>query len=146
MIMQTTTNGQLLVAAFLALVAGLAVSSSSRSPVEITGTRFENEFQINETRGLVVSVRINQLQGKPTSDDFRLVFTDENGQPGDLASLAMGFPDAAEPEQSWVLLTDRTGTIETEGRFEFVFLIGPSVREASLHYRQQAVGSFTIPW
>lgn len=131
--MQATTRGQFLVAALLALIASLVVSCSSRPPVEITGTRFENKFQINETRGLVVSVRINRLQGKPTSDDFRLAFTDENGQTGDLASLAMGFPDAAKPEQRWVLLTDRTGTIEKEGRFEFVFLISQSVREASLH-------------
>lgn len=137
-----------LLSALSALVMGLAVSCSRepRPPVEVTGTRFENKFQIDETRGLVVSVRINQLNGKPSSSDFRLVFTDEKGGPGSLAGLAIGFPEAADPAQRWVLLTNQKATIEKEGLYEFVYLIGPSVKEASLQFGQERVGSFTVPW
>lgn len=57
-----------------------------------------------------------------------------------------GFPDATDPGQRWVLLTSQTATIEKEGRYEFVYLIGPSVKEASLHFGQELVGSFTVLW
>jgi hypothetical protein len=87
----------------------------------------------------------------------------------------MRFLDAADPKQRWVLLDDSTGTlvrsyaallktndailqkgrkgsIEKEGRYEFVYLIGSIVKEASLIYGQdrpdvpRPVTSFKVPW
>jgi hypothetical protein len=135
--------------ASLALVAVFTAACSPKPPLEVTGARIDSTFPVEGARGLVVSVQVNDLQGPPTSEDFRLVFADSSLPPGSLAAglapFAMGFPAAANPPQRWTILADRVVTIEKKGPFEFVFLIGPGVRQAALHFRQQAVGTVAVP-
>ena len=149
---------------------------------QTTGVRLDDAFHLpgSDTAGLVVSVKLNGLKPHASSNDFALVNIDGKGhRTGESACLAMRFLDGADPTPPWMLLNDPIGTLtrsyralldshaavaenvrsinlEKAGRYEFVFLVGTSVRRAALVHdddvvhrpdpKRVPVASFDVPW
>jgi hypothetical protein len=164
------------------LVALAALHSAAQPQVQVTGVRLDDAFRLvgSNSSGLVVSVTIGEPKPRATSNDFALVNFDDNGRrAGESACLAMRFLDGADPKPPWSLLDDSTGTLErsyrsltqshtavaektrrknleTAGRYEFVYLVGTSVKRAALVHDDDAVhrpdpkrvpvASFNVPW
>jgi len=169
-------------AAALALGVTVSCSIASQPRVRATGVHLDDAFQLvgSDSSGLVISVTINALAPKMTTDDFAAVaYDDKARRTGEVATLALRFLDGADPKPPWVLLdgpqgtlsrsyralidshaavveTTRKKSIEKVGRYEFVYLVGQSVRQAALVYDQDVVhrpdpnrvpvAKFTVPW
>lgn len=143
---QLRSTGVRIAAVLLLVLCTPCCSRTPRPPIEVTGVRFpkadDPQFQIKESRGLIVSVRINQLAGKANAGDFLLASA---GIPG-VSPFAAGFPDAADPNQRWITLFDHEATIQKEGTYELVYLLDRATTQASLHYKTRDIGSFKVPW
>jgi hypothetical protein len=142
----------------LAMMLTSCCAVQAQPSVAVIAVRLDNDFRLtgSDSSGLIVSVSITELKPHTTSDDFRVRLFDDKGQPsGVLTCFAMKSLDAADPRPRWMLLDGPTGTlgrayaallqsnaailhkgrtriIDKAGRYEFVYLIGPNVREAAL--------------
>src|SRR5262245_16191896 len=162
------------------VVSLTALSLHAAQPaLHVTGERLEPAFAMpgSDATGLVVSVTIDQLKGPATSNDFTLFVFDGRGtRTGQAHCAAMRLLDAGNGKQPWVLLTapggtlartykalldsgaaivgtDRTRPIERTGRYELVYVIGRSVKQAALTYgddhpdpARPLIAKFDVPW
>jgi hypothetical protein len=140
-----------LVSSVLLLLVATWITSCDRTPkapFEIISTKPEPKFQIEETSGLGVFVRINQVGEGVAAGDFFLAVTDAGGKTVEIGCLAVFPLDAPKRNQRLVMLVqpDATvdATIKKNGRYELFFLVGPSHKEAVLRYKQTSIGSFHI--
>ncbi len=163
---------------FVATASGQPPSTSSpQTSIQLTGVRLDQEFRLpgSNASGLVAAVTIDRLPRPSTTGDFTVFITDDQGKrAGEVSCLAMRFLDGASPKR-WVLLdssagslarsyramidsgaavveTTRNKPVET-GHYEFVYLVGTSVRRGTLTYGDDrresarlAIGSFDVPW
>jgi hypothetical protein len=137
----------------------------AQKAVELIGVRIDSAFRLvgSNSSGLVVSVKIDELQGHRTSDDFALILFDADGRrSGTMACLAVRFLDGGDPKPPWVLLDDPAGTLarsyralvdskaaviekvrqktlETAGRYELVYLVATTQKRAALAYGDDVI-------
>jgi hypothetical protein len=167
-----------MLAGWLALMVVAGGFVDAQKAIDVAGIRLDEAFRLagSNSTGLVVSVTVNDLKPHTTSDNFLVRLFDEKGRPsGDLACLAIrSLPDAG-PMSPWLLLDSAEGTlqrsyagllaskaatiqksrrspIDKAGRYEFVFLIGPTAKQGALLFGENRpdvarlpVGSFKIP-
>ncbi len=148
--------------------------------LHVTGVRLDNAFRLvgSDSSGLVLTVRIDQLLRPTSTGDFTLVIFNDQGRPsGEVSCLATRVVSGADSKpQPRTLLDDSAGTLSRSYRaqtdtgtaiveksrrksidkpavYEFVFLIGPSVKQGVLSYGENRpdvgrlpVGSFKVPW
>src|SRR5262245_29054509 len=101
----------------------------------------------SDASGLVFTVNIERLARASSVKDFVLVIFNDQGRPaGEIACLKVrsvgGTGPAAERK-----------TIDTPGVYEFVFVIGPNVKQGVVSYGEnrpdvarRPIGSFKVPW
>jgi len=162
----------------LLLIAGGSVDA--QQAIAVAGVRLDEAFRLtgSNSMGLVVSVTVNELKSHTTSDNFLLRLFDDTGRPaGDIGCLALRrLPDGGGPKPPWILLDSPAGSLERQyaallaskaaisqksrplavehaGRYEFVFLIGPTAKQGALLFGENRpdvarlpVGSFKVPW
>jgi hypothetical protein len=163
----------------LAIALMLSPLALAQPPQEITAVRLDNTFRLvgSDSSGLVVAVKIGALKRPASSGDFTLVIFDAQGhRSGETACLAIRRVDGSGSKQPWVLLDDQNGTLsrsyrsliesgaavvekqrskalDQAGNYEFVFVIGPTVKQGALAYGENRpdvarvpIGSFKVPW
>ena len=181
--MKPTTRRMLFAPAAIWSVALMLIAgwpAGAQQPIAVAGVRLDEAFRLtgSNSMGLVVSVTVNELKPHTTSDNFLVRLFDPAGRPaGDISCLAMRqLPDGGGPNPPWILLDSPTGSLERSyaallaskaaivqkgrthavdrtGRYEFVFLIGPTAKQAALLFGENRpdvarlpVGSFKVPW
>lgn len=160
-----------------AVILSLPPVIAAPETMRVTGVRLDDRFRLtgSNSTGLVVSIGVDELKPRMASRDFTLrIFDDRGRSSGEVACLAMKLVGGSDSR--WILLDEPTGTlrrsyralidsgaavvenqrskaIERVGQYEFVYLIGPTVKQGALTYsvfgQNQAgvpVGSFKVPW
>ena len=143
----------------------------------VVGVTLDDAFQLvgSNSSGLIATINITSLAPGMTAGNFVARIFDEKGKPiGEIAPLAMKALDGAD--RRWVLLETSGGTfqksyaamlkgnlavvhkgknlpIDKAGRYEFVYLVGPSVKQGAFIYLEDRptaagliVGPFKVPW
>jgi hypothetical protein len=145
--------------------------------VGLAGVRLDDAFQLvgSNSSGLIATIDITAIAPDMTAGNFIARIFDDKGKPaGEMAPLAMKALDG--PDRRWVLLETSVGTLEKSyaamlkantavlhkgrnvpidkpGRYEFVYLVGPSVKQGAFAYQENKptaagiiVGPFKVPW
>ncbi len=157
------------------VVAFLVVASP---PVAgLAGFRLDDAFHLvgSDSSGLIATIDITTLAPGMTAGNFIARIFDDEGKPvGEMAPLAMKALDGSD--KRWVLLETSVGTLEKSyaamikantavlhkgrnvpidktGRYEFVYLVGPTVKQGAFAYQENTptaagiiVGPFKVPW
>ena len=143
----------------------------------LAGVRLDEAFRLvgSNSSGLIATIDITAVTPGMTAGNFIARVFDDAGKPGgEMWPLAMKALDG--PERRWVLLETSTGTLEKSyapmlkansavlhlgrnlpidkpGRYEFVYLVGPTVKQGAFAYQENTptaagiiVGPFKVPW
>jgi hypothetical protein len=143
----------------------------------VAGVRLDDAFQLvgSNSSGLIATINITAIAPGMIAGNFiARIFDDKGKLVGEIAPLAMKALDGSD--RRWVLLETSVGTLEKAyaamlkanaavlhkgrnlpidkpGRYEFVYLVGPSVKQGAFAYQEDRptaagmiVGPFKVPW
>jgi hypothetical protein len=143
----------------------------------LAGVRLDEGFRLvgSNSSGLIATIDITAATPGMTAGNFIARIFDDAGRPaGEMWPLATKAFDG--PERRWVLLETSAGTLEKSyaamlkantamlhkgrnlpidkpGRYEFVYLVGPTVKQGAFAYQENKptaaaiiVGPFKVPW
>jgi hypothetical protein len=155
----------------------VAVFAASQPVARVAGVRLDAAFHLvgSDSSGLIATIQITAIAPGMTAGNFIARIFDDKGKPvGEMAPLAMRALDGAD--QRWLLLETQVGTlqksyaamlkanaavlhkgknlpIDRTGRYEFVYLVGPSVKQGAFVYLEDRptaagliIGPFNVPW
>lgn len=155
----------------------MALVAVQPSVAGLAGVRLDDGFRLvgSNSSGLIATIDITAVTPGMTAGNFIARIFDDNGKPaGEMWPFAV--KSLAGPDRRWVLLETSIGTLEKSytamikantavlhkgrslpidrtGRYEFVYLIGPSVKQGAFAYQENKptaagmiVGAFTVPW
>jgi hypothetical protein len=153
------------------------VVAAAQPVAGVVGVTLDDAFQLvgSNSSGLVATINISSTVPGMIAGNFVARIFDDKGKPiGEIAPLAMKALDGADGR--WVLLETSGGTlqksyaamlkanlavvhkgknlpIDNRGRYEFVYLVGPSVKQGAFVYLEDRptaagliVGPFKVPW
>jgi len=153
------------------------VVAAAQPVAGVVGVTLDDAFQLvgSNSSGLIARINITSLAPGMTAGNFVARIFDEKGKPtGEIAPLAMKALDGADGR--WVLLETSGGTlqesyaamlkanqavvhkgknlpIDKTGQYEFVYLVGPSVKQGAFVYLEDRPtaagligGPFKVPW
>jgi len=101
----------------------------------------------SDASALVFTVNVERLARASSLKDFVLIiFNDQGRLAGEIACLKVRSAGGTGP-------TTERKTIDAPGVYEFVFVIGPNVKQGVLSYGEnrpdvarRPIGSFKVPW
>ena len=160
------------------LIVWLVTALVAAPPVAgLAGVRLDDAFHLvgSDSSGLIATIDITAIAPGMTAGNFIARIFDDRGKPvGEMAPLAMKALHGSD--NRWVLLETSVGTLEKAyaamikanaavlhkgknvpidkpGRYEFVYLIGPTVKQGAFAFQEnrpaaagQIVGPFKVPW
>jgi hypothetical protein len=168
--------GARVVSQLLAWLVAAALVAAQPSVAGLAGVRLDDGFRLvgSDSSGLIATIDVTAVPPGMTAGNFiARIFNDAGKPAGEMWPFAVKSLEG--PEKRWVLLETSVGTLEKSyaamikantavlhkgrnlpidwpGRYEFVYLIGPSVKRGAFAYQENKptaagliVGPFTVP-
>jgi hypothetical protein len=117
--------------------------------MRVTDVRLDDAFRQpgSDSSGLVVTVNVDRLAKPGSIKDFVLIIYNDQGlRAGEIVCRTVRSASGTGSR------TERK-TVDAPGTYEFVFVVGPSVKQGALLYGEnrpdvarRPIGSFKVPW